>query len=55
MKIHHFNGMKTRKGGDFHGDFVSFREGTNVFTHIKNPQDFFLMKTHGGGVPKVHS
>ena len=26
-KIHHFDGMKTRIHGDFHGRTVSFREG----------------------------
>ena len=25
---HHFDGMKPRKDGDFHGRTVSFREGT---------------------------
>ena len=33
MKIHHFNGMKPRKGGDFHGRAVSFREGKALKKH----------------------
>ncbi len=32
-KIHHFDGMKTRKDGDFHGRAVSFREGNNRDFH----------------------
>ena len=40
-KIHHFDGMKTRKDGDFHGRTVSFREG-NLF--------LFTVDLPGGGV-----
>ena len=32
-KIHHFDGMKPRKDGDFHGRTVSLPEGSSYLVH----------------------